>query len=198
MKNKKFNILVLILAILVIISGCVEQNNGIEKENNSAIVEDTGDIGGNDTQSPVNNSNEDTGEEDHQEQEDQQDRQEPQNKQTDVSIDENGTYTDPYLVAEYIHKYDKLPSNYITKNEARELGWESDKGNLWEVADEMSIGGDKFGNREGLLPKKDGRIYYECDVNYEGGYRGAERIVYSNDGLIFYTDDHYESFTQLY
>jgi hypothetical protein len=198
MKSIKFKILTLILAMLVIISGCVPQNNSIEKENNPSIIEDTGDVGGNDIQSPVNNSIEDTGKEDRQEQEDQQDRQEPQDKQTEVLIDENGTYTDPYLVAEYIHKYNKLPSNYITKYEARELGWESDKGNLWEVTDEMSIGGDKFGNREGLLPKKDGRIYYECDVNYKGGYRGSERIVYSNDGLIFYTNDHYESFTQLY
>ena len=102
------------------------------------------------------------------------------------------------MVAKYIHTYNKLPSNYITKKEASKLGWESDEGNLWEVTDKMSIGGDKFGNKEGLLPKKEGRIYYECDVNYEGGYRGAERIVFSNDGLIFYTDDHYESFTQLY
>ncbi|WP_276648398.1 ribonuclease domain-containing protein [Trichococcus flocculiformis] len=62
----------------------------------------------------------------------------------------------------------------------------------------MSIGGDCFGNREGLLPKKSGRTYYEADIDYDGGYRGAERIVYSNDGLIFYTDDHYESFEQLY
>jgi len=69
---------------------------------------------------------------------------------------------------------------------------------LDEVAPGMSIGGDTFGNREGLLPKADGRKYYECDVNYEGGYRNGERIVYSNDGLIFYTDDHYESFEQLY
>lgn len=198
MKSIKFKILTLILAMLVIISGCVSQNNGIDKENNSSIVEDTGDVGGNDIQSPVNNSNEDTGKEDRQKQEDRQDSQEPQNKQTAVSVDEDGTYIDPYLVAEYIHKYNKLPSNYITKNEARELGWESEKGNLWEVTDEMSIGGDIFGNREGLLPKKDGRIYYECDVNYKGGFRGAERIVYSNDGLIFYTNDHYESFTQLY
>ena len=61
-----------------------------------------------------------------------------------------------------------------------------------------AIGGDTFGNREGLLPEEDGRIYYECDVNYEGGYRGGERIVFSSDGLIYYTDDHYESFTLLY
>jgi guanyl-specific ribonuclease Sa len=66
------------------------------------------------------------------------------------------------------------------------------------VAPGMSIGGDTFGNREGILPKEKGRKYYECDVNYEGGYRGGERIVYSNDGLIFYTEDHYKSFEQLY
>lgn len=113
-------------------------------------------------------------------------------------IDEFGVYREPRLVAEYIHIYNKLPINFVSKKEAMDLGWDSDKGNLWEVTDKMSIGGDKFGNREGLLPKKDGRVYYECDVNYEGGYRGAERIVYSNDGLVFYTDDHYKSFTQLY
>jgi guanyl-specific ribonuclease Sa len=168
MKNKKFNILVLILAILIIFTGCVSNNSDIDTESNPPIAED------------------------------QQNQQEQQEQQTETAIDDNGIYTDPYLVAEYIHTYNKLPANYLTKNEAKELGWESDKGNLWEVTDEMSIGGDKFGNREGLLPKKDGRIYYECDVNYEGGYRGTERIVFSNDGLIFYTDDHYESFTQLY
>lgn len=113
-------------------------------------------------------------------------------------IDENDEYTSPEDVALYIHSYGQLPSNYISKSEARDLGWESNEGNLWEVTDNKSIGGDKFGNREGLLPKLDGRIYYECDVNYQGGYRGAERIVYSNDGLIFYTDNHYESFEQLY
>ncbi len=188
MKNRKFNILALLLLLLVIIRRCMPQDNGTNTDNNSPI-EDTVDIGGNDTELPANNGNEDTGE---------QSRQEQQNQQTEVTIDEDGTYTDPYLVAEYIHRYNKLPPDYITKNEARESGWESDKGNLWEVTDKKSIGGDIFGNREGLLPKKEGRIYYECDVNYTGGYRGSERIVYSNDGLIFYTDDHYESFTQLY
>ncbi len=113
-------------------------------------------------------------------------------------LDEKGEYTSPQDVALYIYIFDKLPANFITKKEAMNLGWESNKGNLWEVTDNKSIGGDKFGNREGLLPKSDGRVYYECDVNYEGGFRGAERIVYSNDGLIFYTNDHYESFEQLY
>ncbi|NLC03457.1 MAG: ribonuclease [Tissierellia bacterium] len=114
------------------------------------------------------------------------------------TIAEDGVYTTPEEVAEYIHTYEKLPSNYLTKRQAMDLGWDSSKGNLWDVTDEGIIGGDKFGNREGLLPKENGRTYYECDVNYEGGYRGAERLVYSNDGLIFYTKDHYKSFKQLY
>ena len=115
-----------------------------------------------------------------------------------TTLAEDGSYTSPDDVAEYLHFYGHLPDNFITKNEARNLGWDSQAGNLDEVAPGMSIGGDTFGNREGLLPKADGRNYYECDVNYEGGYRGGERIVYSNDGLIFYTDDHYKSFEQLY
>ncbi len=113
-------------------------------------------------------------------------------------VEEDGVYSTPDLVAAYIYTFHKLPSNFITKNEASKLGWNSKEGNLWDVTDEMSIGGDKFGNYEGLLPKAKGRQWYECDVNYYGGYRGAERILYSNDGLIYYTDDHYESFTQLY
>ncbi len=115
-----------------------------------------------------------------------------------TSLAEDGSYTTPEDVAEYLHFYGHLPDNFITKSEAQQKGWESNKGNLDEVAPGMSIGGDTFGNREGSLPKADGRKYYECDVNYEGGYRGGERIVYSNDGLIFYTDDHYETFEQLY
>lgn len=114
------------------------------------------------------------------------------------TIDEDGYYSSPEDVALYIHTYDELPDNYLTKEEARELGWEASEGNLWEVTDEMLIGGDYFGNREGLLPEEEGRNYFEADVNYEGGYRGAERLVYSNDGLIYYTDDHYDSFQQLY
>ena len=123
---------------------------------------------------------------------------EPTPTPTPELIDEYGWYDAPEDVAEYIHTYGKLPENFISKNEARDLGWVSSEGNLWDVAYGMSIGGDKFGNREGLLPDAKGRTWYECDVNYSGGFRGDERIVYSNDGLIYYTDDHYESFTQLY
>lgn len=122
----------------------------------------------------------------------------PSEENTEATLDENGRYTTPEDVALYIHTYGKLPCNFITKNEAKKLGWVSNQGNLWDVTDQMSIGGDRFGNYEGLLPDAPGRKWTECDVNYEGGFRGSERILFSNDGLIYYTDDHYESFTQLY
>ena len=115
-----------------------------------------------------------------------------------LSVEEDGIYSTPDTVAAYIHTFHKLPSNYITKDEAVKLGWNSEEGNLWDVTDKMSIGGNRFGNYEKLLPEEEGRVWFECDVNYNGGYRGKERIVYSNDGLIYYTDDHYESFSKLY
>lgn len=117
---------------------------------------------------------------------------------TDNVLAEDGCYTAPQDVADYLHTYAHLPDNFITKNEAKKLGWDSQSSNLDEVAPGMSIGGDVFGNREKLLPEEKGRKYYECDVNYEGGYRNGERIIYSNDGLIYYTNDHYKSFEQLY
>ena len=117
---------------------------------------------------------------------------------TTAAIDENGTYTSKEDVALYIHTYGKLPKNYITKSEAENLGWISSKGNLGRVAPGKSIGGDRFGNYEGQLPKARGRSYTECDIDFDGGYRNSKRIIFSNDGLIFYTEDHYETFEQLY
>lgn len=115
-----------------------------------------------------------------------------------LSVEKDGSYTTPEDVAEYIHTFGTLPDNFITKSEAKALGWDNKKGNLWDVADGKSIGGDHFGNYEGLLPEEKDRKYTECDVNYNGGYRGSERIIFSNDGLIYYTNDHYKTFTQLY
>ena len=115
-----------------------------------------------------------------------------------AAIDEDGTYTSKDEVALYIHTYGKLPGNYITKSKARKAGWDSSKGNLQQVCPGMSIGGDTFKNYEGQLPEAKGRTYKECDIDYNGGRRNAKRIVFSNDGLIFYTDDHYETFEQLY
>ena len=119
----------------------------------------------------------------------------PQDETLPDSVEKDGSYTTPEDVAEYIHTFGTLPGNFITKKEAQNLGWSSSAGNLWDVAPGKSIGGDKFGNREGLLP--DGS-YHECDVNYQGGYRGAERLIYSDSGEIYYTNDHYKTFTQLY
>lgn len=110
-------------------------------------------------------------------------------------LDESGTYDSRDEVAAYIHEYDKLPSNYITKKEARSLGWEG--GSLEDYAPGKCIGGDHFGNYEGVLPKEDS--YTECDIDTLGARsRGAKRIVFSDDGDIYYTEDHYKHFQQLY
>ncbi len=114
-----------------------------------------------------------------------------------VVLDESGSYTTKEDVALYLHIYSRLPDNFITKSEARKLGWSG--GGLEKYAPGKCIGGDRFGNYEGLLPEKKGRRFTECDIDTLGkSSRGAKRIVFSNDGLIYYTDDHYESFTLLY
>lgn len=119
-------------------------------------------------------------------------------EESEAVVSEDGEYTSKDEVAAYINLYGHLPGNFITKDEARELGWVSKEGNLGEVAPGKSIGGDYFGNYEGNLPEKKDRDYYECDIDSDGGYRGAKRIVFSNDGLIYYTEDHYETFELLY
>ncbi len=116
---------------------------------------------------------------------------------TEVTIDKDGVYTSKEDVALYIYIYEELPQNFITKKEAQELGWSG--GSLEPYAPGMCIGGNRFGNYEGLLPEEKGRTYTECDIDTLGAKsRGAKRIVFSNDGLIYYTDDHYESFELLY
>lgn len=121
----------------------------------------------------------------------------PTPKPTECPVSEDGRYTSKEDVALYIHLFGHLPSNFITKKEANALGWTG--GSLEPYAPGCSIGGDYFGNYEGLLPKKKGRSYYECDIDTKGkSSRGAKRIVFSNDGLIYYSGDHYEHFTLLY
>lgn len=125
----------------------------------------------------------------------------PSHQSADTSksadIREDGKYSSKEEVAGYIHKYGKLPDNFITKSEAKSLGWDSKKGNLWDVAPGKSIGGDRYSNYEETLPVKKGIKYFECDINYSGGHRGAERIVYSSDGHVYYTNDHYETFSEV-
>ena len=115
-----------------------------------------------------------------------------------ISVEKGEDY---YLwpeVSLYLHAFSELPANYFTKNEAMDLGWDSRLGNLWVVAPGMVIGGDRFGNYERQLPTAKGRKYYECDADYEGGYRDGRRIVFSSDGLIYLTLDHYDTFILLY
>ena len=114
-----------------------------------------------------------------------------------AALSEDGEYTSAEDVALYLHLYGRLPENFITKKDARALGWNG--GGLDSYADGKCIGGDRFGNYEGLLPEAPGREYHECDIDtLHASSRGAKRIVYSNDGLIYYTEDHYESFVLLY
>ena len=136
-----------------------------------------GDTGSDDEQSPAGNTDSDDEE---------------------VTVYEDGTYTSKEEVAAYLNQFGHLPENYITKKEAKKLGWVSSEGNLNKVAPGKSIGGDYFGNYEELLPVKKGRSYYECDIDFTGGRRNAKRIIYSDDGLIYYTDDHYKTFELLY
>ena len=114
---------------------------------------------------------------------------------TEPLLDEDGSYTTKADVALYIHTYGKLPSNFMTKKQAKKLGWSG--GSLEDFAPGMCIGGDYFGNYEGLLPED--KEYHECDIDTLGKKsRGAKRIIYSDDGYIYYTEDHYESFELLY
>ena len=115
----------------------------------------------------------------------------------DYDVEAGGRYDTMEEVAIYLTFFDELPENYITKKEAQALGWDNRKGNLWKVADGCSIGGDRFGNYEGLLPDAKGRRWTECDIGFDGGYRNGQRIVFSNDGLIYYTADHYQSFDEI-
>lgn len=118
-------------------------------------------------------------------------------QEKELVLDENGSYDSKEDVSLYLHLYGHLPPNYITKKEAEKLGWTG--GSLEKYAPGKCIGGSHFGNYEGLLPEKDGRKYTECDIDTLGAKsRGAKRIIFSNDGLIYYTADHYESFDLLY
>ena len=114
-----------------------------------------------------------------------------------------GPITDPQSIADYLFANGCLPDNFITKKEAQDLGWDSRYNYVGDVAPGMSIGGDRFGNYEGLLPKAKGRQYYEADCYYEGKKRNAFRIIYAEmngefEGLVYYTEDHYESFVQMF
>ena len=100
--------------------------------------------------------------------------------------------------ADYCLMYEnRLPEYYISQNEAKHLGWSSKKGNLGEVAPGKMMGGKIYKNNDGKLPSASDRTWYEADINYYGGYRGHDRILFSSDGLLFVTYDHYQTYYEI-
>ncbi len=115
---------------------------------------------------------------------------------SEAEVAEDGIYDTADEVALYLISYHHLPSNYMTKKEARKLGWSG--GALNQVAEGKCIGGDVYGNYEGILPEISGN-YYECDIDtINSKRRGEKRLIWSDDWDIYYTEDHYETFVQLY
>lgn len=212
MKRQPFHIL-LTLLLLLGLTACgtdVEMNQGSHSAvihgvygSSSQLVdlpvqepEDSGDLPGNGQSTP--DSSQVPSNQDPDGNEAQGNRPDGKSGAGNQTVDEDGWYTSKEEVALYIHLYERLPENYVTKKEAEEAGWHG--GNVERYTGEgTAIGGSRFGNREGLLPEEQGRTYTECDIDTPGSNsRGAKRIVFSNDGLIYYTDDHYESFELLY
>lgn len=124
--------------------------------------------------------------------------EEEDDSQQGVTVEEDGIYTSMEEVSVYIHTYGHLPSNYITSEEAAELGYDESQVNLSEVAPGKSIGGDVYENEENMIPVEEGLTYHQCDINSENGERTDERLVYSNEGDIYYTPDLFETFQRIY
>ncbi len=175
-KAKGYKLLALLLMVMIVISGL----SGCKKK----------------VEPSVESSAEESVEEEPAEEVANEATQESENESEGVNeLDEDGYYYSKDEVALYIHLYGHLPDNYMTKKEAKKLGWSG--GSLEKFAPGMVIGGDRYGNYEGNLP--DGKNYTECDIDtYQKKKRGAKRIVFSDDGYIYYTKDHYETFELLY
>lgn len=98
------------------------------------------------------------------------------------------------VVVDYVKKHHQLPDYYVTKSKARSQGWSPSRGNLCDVLPRKAIGGDRFGNRERKLPQ--GKRYYEADINYDCGRRDVDRLIYTLEGEVWVTYDHYQSFNK--
>lgn len=123
----------------------------------------------------------------------------PTSQTTSAAIAEDVITDSKDEVALYLYSYQHLPSCYMTKKEARKQGWSG--GALNQTIPNRCIGGDAYGNYEENLPLIPGK-YFECDINtLHQSSRGAERIIYNDDVKdidVYYTNDHYETFTLLY
>lgn len=178
------SLVVILGAIFGINLGINNQDVNLQESNVEAIVQQISEI-----------QNEEISDQNLNEQKDNFSTEKTQHSKN-IILEENKYYYSKDDVALYIHTYNRLPKNFITKKEARSLGWEG--GSVEKFAQGKCIGGDRFYNNEEILPVKSGRTYTECDIDTLGkNSRGAKRIVFSNDGLIFYTENHYESFEEI-
>ena len=99
--------------------------------------------------------------------------------------------------ADYWIKYvASLPKYYITKDELIALGWKQGKSPAKFAPGKMATMGI-YRNDDNHLPQIPGRIWYEADINYYSGRRNGHRLLWSNDGLLFVTYDHYETFLEI-
>mgnify|MGYP006385005843 FL=1 len=178
------SLVVILGAIFGINLGINNQDVNLQESNVEAIVQQISEI-----------QNEEISNQNLNEQKDNFSTEKTQHSKNNI-LEENQYYYSKDDVALYIHTYNRLPKNFITKKEARSLGWEG--GSVEKFAQGKCIGGDRFYNNEEILPVKSGRTYTECDIDTLGkNSRGAKRIVFSNDGLIFYTENHYETFEEI-
>ena len=178
------SLVVILGAIFGINLGINNQDVNLQESNVEAIVQQISEI-----------QNEEISDQNLNEQKDNFSTEKTQHSKNNI-LEENKYYYSKDDVALYIHTYKRLPKNFITKKEARSLGWEG--GSVEKFAQGKCIGGDRFYNNEEILPVKSGRTYTECDIDTLGkNSRGAKRIVFSNDGLIFYTENHYETFEEI-
>lgn len=188
MRKLKYLLLSFLLSLALLFGGCEVINETIELGEEIGVLENSDQEQDGDTADlPISDESQN---------DDDNDDSDNEDSNNEDSVEYGESYTSKEEVALYLHLYEELPPNFITKKEAQKLGWVSKEGNLSEVAPGMSIGGDYFGNYEGILPK--GKEYHECDIDSDGSYRGAKRIVFSDDGCIYYTEDHYETFELLY
>ena len=178
------SLVVILGAIFGINLGINNQDVNLQESNVEAIVQQISEI-----------QNEEISDQNLNEQKDNFSTEKTQHSKNNI-LEENKYYYSKDDVALYIHTYNRLPKNFITKKEARSLGWEG--GSVEKFAQGKCIGGDRFYNNEEILPVKSGRTYTECDIDTLGkNSRGAKRIVVSNDGLIFYTANNYETFEEI-
>jgi guanyl-specific ribonuclease Sa len=91
-----------------------------------------------------------------------------------------------------IRANNNLPPRYVTKDQAKAHGWRG--GGLCAAWPGHAIGGDRFHNFGAKLPAEPGRTYREADLDSDCRGRGPKRLVFSNDGRIYVTVDHYNSF----